>query len=214
MLRGLPNVILTPHIGGSTEEAQADIGAFVGGKLADFLAVGSTSLSVNLPQVALPPLAGTHRLAHVHRNVPGRDGRDQHGAGRARRQRRGAAARHSRRLGYALTDIAIDYPELSWTSCARATRRSGCASCLDPGGRAADPLSGRSTSSLDSDLRASYETDWTGRFTGTSRAVVRPATTAEVAQVLAACAEARVPVVVQGGNTGLVGGGVPARDGR
>lgn len=63
---------------------------------------------------------------------------------------------------------------------------------------------------LDSALRSSYETDWTGRFTGTSRAVVRPATTAEVAQVLRACAEARVPVVVQGGNTGLVGGGVPA----
>jgi FAD/FMN-containing dehydrogenase len=63
---------------------------------------------------------------------------------------------------------------------------------------------------LDRDLRASYETDWTGRFTGTSRAVVRPATTAEVARVLAACCGARVPVVVQGGNTGLVGGSVPA----
>jgi FAD/FMN-containing dehydrogenase len=62
---------------------------------------------------------------------------------------------------------------------------------------------------LDPDLRASYETDWTGRFSGESRAVVRPATTAEVAGVLAACASAHVPVVVQGGNTGLVGGGVP-----
>ncbi len=63
---------------------------------------------------------------------------------------------------------------------------------------------------LDSDVRASYETDWTRRFHGQSRAVVRPASTAETAQVLAACAEAAVPVVVQGGNTGLVGGGVPA----
>jgi FAD/FMN-containing dehydrogenase len=62
---------------------------------------------------------------------------------------------------------------------------------------------------LDRDLRASYETDWTGRFSGDSRAVVRPATTAEVASVLAECTAARVPVVVQGGNTGLVGGGVP-----
>jgi len=62
---------------------------------------------------------------------------------------------------------------------------------------------------LDPDLRAGYETDWTGRFTGESRAVVRPATTAEVAHVLRECAIARVPVVVQGGNTGLVGGGVP-----
>ncbi|HEY2312410.1 MAG TPA: FAD-binding oxidoreductase [Streptosporangiaceae bacterium] len=63
---------------------------------------------------------------------------------------------------------------------------------------------------VDRDVRTSYETDWTGRFAGESRAVVRPATTAEVAQVLAACADAEVPVVVQGGNTGLVGGSVPA----
>jgi D-3-phosphoglycerate dehydrogenase len=59
VLRSLPNVILTPHIGGSTEEAQADIGFFVGSKLADFIREGTTSLSVNLPGVALPPPAGT-----------------------------------------------------------------------------------------------------------------------------------------------------------
>jgi FAD/FMN-containing dehydrogenase len=62
---------------------------------------------------------------------------------------------------------------------------------------------------VDRDLRASFETDWTRRFTGTARAVVRPATTSEVAGVLVACADAGAPVVVQGGNTGLVGGGVP-----
>jgi len=111
VLRGLPNVILTPHIGGSTEEAQADIGAFVGGKLADFIAEGTTSLSVNLPQVALPPAAGTHRLAHLHRNVPG-----------VMAEINSVLAAHdvnveaqllSTRgdLGYALTDIAIDYPD-------------------------------------------------------------------------------------------------------
>ena len=65
---------------------------------------------------------------------------------------------------------------------------------------------------VDRDLRASFETDWTRRFTGTARAVVRPATTTEVARVLAACTEAGVQVVVQGGNTGLVGGGVPGPD--
>lgn len=70
-LRGLPNVILTPHIGGSTEEAQRDIGTFVGGKLADYVGSGSTSLSVNLPQLQLPERAGEHRLVHVHRNIPG-----------------------------------------------------------------------------------------------------------------------------------------------
>ncbi len=63
---------------------------------------------------------------------------------------------------------------------------------------------------VDDDLRASYETDWTGRFTGTALCVVRPRTTAEIAAVLLACASAGVPVVVQGGNTGLVGGGIPA----
>ena len=70
-LRGLPNVILTPHIGGSTEEAQQDIGEFVAGKLADHMATGATSLSVNLPEIALPAGSGTHRLVHLHQNVPG-----------------------------------------------------------------------------------------------------------------------------------------------
>ena len=65
---------------------------------------------------------------------------------------------------------------------------------------------------LDDDLRASHETDWTGRFAGASRAVVRPGTTAQVAQVLAECSEAGVPVVTQGGNTGLVGGSVPSAE--
>jgi D-3-phosphoglycerate dehydrogenase / 2-oxoglutarate reductase len=70
-LRGLNNVILTPHIGGSTEEAQQDIGEFVSGKLVDYAEAGATSLSVNMPGVALPGVPGTHRLVHLHRNVPG-----------------------------------------------------------------------------------------------------------------------------------------------
>jgi D-3-phosphoglycerate dehydrogenase / 2-oxoglutarate reductase len=70
-LRGLPNVILTPHIGGSTEEAQRDIGAFVATKLRDFLAEGATTLSVNVPHLTPPPRAGQLRLMHLHRNVPG-----------------------------------------------------------------------------------------------------------------------------------------------
>jgi FAD/FMN-containing dehydrogenase len=61
----------------------------------------------------------------------------------------------------------------------------------------------------DPDLRASYETDWTGRFGGTARAVVRPADADEVAAVLAACSGTGASVVPQGGNTGLVGGSVP-----
>ena len=65
----------------------------------------------------------------------------------------------------------------------------------------------------DPDLRAPYETDWTRRFTGRARAVVRPADTAQVAAVVRACAEHQVPLVTQGGNTGLVGGSVPRGDG-
>ncbi|HYN94854.1 MAG TPA: phosphoglycerate dehydrogenase [Pilimelia sp.] len=70
-LRGLPNVILTPHIGGSTEEAQADIGGFVANKLVQFVREGATTLSVNLPGVTLPQQPGSHRIAHVHHNTPG-----------------------------------------------------------------------------------------------------------------------------------------------
>src|SRR5579872_6663110 len=64
---------------------------------------------------------------------------------------------------------------------------------------------------LTGDTAAAYGTDWTGRFSGQPAAVVRPRDTQEVAAVLALCTEAGLPVVPQGGNTGLVGGGVPRR---
>ncbi len=70
-LRGLPNVILTPHVGGSTEEAQQDIGNFVAGKLRTFAVEGDTSLSVNLPPVSLPRQEGCCRLQLLHTNTPG-----------------------------------------------------------------------------------------------------------------------------------------------
>ncbi len=70
-LRGLDNVILTPHIGGSTLEAQANIGIEVAEKLVRYSDTGTTTSSVNFPEVALPSHPGKHRLLHVHHNVPG-----------------------------------------------------------------------------------------------------------------------------------------------
>ena len=110
-LRGLPNVILTPHVGGSTEEAQQDIGEFVAGKLHDYVSCGTTSLSVNLPPVALPHTPGTHRLVHLHHNVPGvLAGINQllaeHGA-----NIEGQLLGTRDELGYVLTDIGTEYPD-------------------------------------------------------------------------------------------------------
>lgn len=70
-LRGLPNVILSPHVGGSTEEAQRAIGEFVAAKIRDYLANGSTMLSVNLPNLQLGPKSTVGRIMLLHRNVPG-----------------------------------------------------------------------------------------------------------------------------------------------
>ena len=70
-VRGLPNVILTPHIGGSTEEAQESIGREVATSLTRFLESGSTIGAVNFPNVELPQQRATHRILNVHKNVPG-----------------------------------------------------------------------------------------------------------------------------------------------
>jgi D-3-phosphoglycerate dehydrogenase len=105
-LRGLPNVILTPHIGGSTEEAQVDIGEFVAGKLLAYLHTGTTGLSVNLPEVQVPRGEGTTRLLLLHRNQPGalaHIGSILAGHGLNIEQQ---ALSTSGSLGYAVTDVA------------------------------------------------------------------------------------------------------------
>src|ERR1700760_2665541 len=108
-LRGLPNVILTPHIGGSTQGAPPDIGEFVANKLADYVATGATSLSVNLPEIALPAASGAFRLVHLHRNVPGvlaaiNGVLANHGV-----NVEGQLLRTRDELGYVLTDIGSEY---------------------------------------------------------------------------------------------------------
>jgi D-3-phosphoglycerate dehydrogenase len=70
-LQNLPNVLLTPHIGGSTEEAQQNIGEDVSNKLFQYLERGITTGSHTIPPISLPPQEGTHRILHIHNNVPG-----------------------------------------------------------------------------------------------------------------------------------------------
>lgn len=70
-LQGLSNVLLTPHIGGSTQEAQHNIGDDVSGKLFNYLEKGISTGSHSIPELSLPPQEGTHRILHIHHNVPG-----------------------------------------------------------------------------------------------------------------------------------------------
>jgi len=109
-LRGLPNVILTPHIGGSTEEAQSDIGSFVAEKLHKYVQEGSTTLSVNLPSLNLQQAPETHRIALLHHNVPGvlADVNSIFAGHKVNVEGQILATRGE--FGYLLTDIAVDYP--------------------------------------------------------------------------------------------------------
>ncbi len=110
VLRGLPNVILTPHIGGSTEEAQQDIGRYVAGKLRDYVVDGTTTMSVNLPHLVLPARADTHRIVHLHQNVPGVLATINSVLAEHKVNIEGQLLGTRGELGYAITDIAVDYP--------------------------------------------------------------------------------------------------------
>jgi D-3-phosphoglycerate dehydrogenase len=103
-LQGLPNVILTPHVGGSTEEAQSDIGRFVALKLGDYATGGATTMSVNLPQVIAAVEPGRSRILHVHRNVPGVLARVNTVLGDAGVNIEGQTLSTRGELGYVITD--------------------------------------------------------------------------------------------------------------
>lgn len=108
-LRGLPNVILTPHIGGSTLEAQENIAQFVPGKLMDYINTGSTSQSVNFPNLVLPILEDAHRLIHIHDNVPGILAKINSTLANHEINIAGQYLKTTEQIGYVITDINKDY---------------------------------------------------------------------------------------------------------
>ena len=108
-LQGIPNVILTPHVGGSTEEAQDNIGQFVTAKLLDFVNAGNTHLSVNLPQLQLPELGNAHRLIHIHENQPGVLAKINGILARHDINILGQYLKTNERVGYAITDVGAKY---------------------------------------------------------------------------------------------------------
>jgi D-3-phosphoglycerate dehydrogenase len=110
-LRGLPNVILTPHIGGSTEEAQENIGHFVPSKLLEFMNNGSSYGSVNFPEVQLPKLKDSHRLLHIHANVPGVLAKLNQIFAQYNINITGQYLKTNEHIGYVIVDIAKGYTE-------------------------------------------------------------------------------------------------------
>ena len=110
-LRGLPNVLLSPHIGGSTEEAQENIGHFVPSKLLQYINNGSTYGSVNFPEVQLPQLHRSHRLLHIHHNVPGILAKLNALFAQNNINITGQYLKTNESIGYVIVDIAKNYPE-------------------------------------------------------------------------------------------------------
>ncbi|HEV7701809.1 MAG TPA: phosphoglycerate dehydrogenase [Pyrinomonadaceae bacterium] len=105
VLQNLPNVILTPHIGGSTEEAQANIGLDVTSKLVKYLELGISEGSHTVPQVSLPPTAGTHRILHIHRNIPGILSQINSRLGKSKINILGQYLKTNEEIGYVILDV-------------------------------------------------------------------------------------------------------------
>ncbi len=108
-LRQLPNTILSPHIGGSTIEAQENIAGFVPNKIMDYINTGSTSNSVNFPNLQLPALENAHRLIHIHENVPGILARINQVLADHEINIVGQYLKTNEIIGYVITDIDKEY---------------------------------------------------------------------------------------------------------
>ena len=108
-LRGLPNTILSPHVGGSTIEAQENIAEFVPNKIMDYINTGSTSISANFPNLQLPKLENAHRLIHIHENVPGILARINQVLASHNINIVGQYLKTNETIGYVITDIDKSY---------------------------------------------------------------------------------------------------------
>jgi D-3-phosphoglycerate dehydrogenase len=108
-LRGIPNVILTPHIGGSTEEAQFNIGNFVPNRILEYVNAGNTFQSVNFPNIQLPELKKAHRLMHLHENVPGILAQINNVLAQHNINILGQYLKTNEQVGYVITDIDTRY---------------------------------------------------------------------------------------------------------
>ena len=108
-LQGLKNMILTPHIGGSTEEAQEAIAEFAAERLLGYLNRGDTTFSVNLPNVQLAEVSASHRILHIHRNQPGVLAELNRALASAGLNILGQHLKTDERTGYVITDVDHDY---------------------------------------------------------------------------------------------------------
>jgi D-3-phosphoglycerate dehydrogenase len=108
-LKGLSNLILTPHIGGSTQEAQENIADFVPNKIMDYINTGNTGLSVNFPNVNLPALENAHRLLHIHENKPGILAEINQVLAQHEANIMGQYLKTNETIGYVITDIDKAY---------------------------------------------------------------------------------------------------------
>ena len=108
-LMGLPNTILTPHIGGSTLEAQENIADFVPRKIMDYINTGNTENSVNFPNITLPPLKDAHRLIHIHKNRPGVLAKINNTLAEFDANIVGQYLKTNEAIGYVITDINKQY---------------------------------------------------------------------------------------------------------
>lgn len=111
VLQNLPNVILTPHIGGSTQEAQRNIGEFVSEKIIQYINTGNSVFGVNFPEISPPSFQNSHRLLHIHENTPGVLAEIDNIFAKHKMNILGQYLKTIESIGYVVTDVNKSYKE-------------------------------------------------------------------------------------------------------